>query len=1014
MGKRKQKVQWSKVDGFNWSQDEQTDTCASGGMVKDETGPGGPTSGRTSSNSGHGWTSSLAPRFERRAAAEAEQKHIYYEGEFCEAEELPNGFTKIRSKNLDILFKRDYYEQRLAAQQLLSEGLKNLENSEEILKEGLEGLDKEKEAHTSKTVKTTNTDGNMGSNIEEVPSVYLSSQSFDQIDLNEIPEFKPMNVVTETPPYDIDSGHTSPSFCNYPPYHPREYTNGQQYGAPPRPNLYLYSPGNNTLIPCDEIIIPNPVLSPEGPVYSGPTNIYLAYPVQGPDGRGYITQPFLPPGSAGSYMSQDSCSYSPSISYDGSTQYSSTPHTPNSGEDSGSSTQPTSPPPIVNYHPTNWISQDKTTLTPLPKDVYYPNSMPHTEGYYEPQTLTKSTDKPRSLDLPNSTDLAPLNVAASPNTTVTHIPGLPQDSQVIVQKKTQKRRKKKTKTDIQIEHRSSTSSETDILQNNAAGDFNDKAKADIIAEHKVDDFVLEVSVETIQEIHLTDDLADSLVNPPTDPEGSDDEVSYKRLSEITNLKSDQHIKQEEEKRIKQNSFIKMSEAVNTNDTNDTNANITGEMEPEDKEVYEITENIKDKSAFLNVDKNIDNREAEVVNNINPESEIIESKQTPVKSEILPEVPMIDVKEQMEVAEKLIKAECATEKCNVGAKGDSQIKQEDELSSENSKCNLSNKKSNHTVDKECQIFAKKSYSSVIKSSLSTEPNILATVSSPKSVSTVPINNPTQVSSVPMYNNCTFTPVPISSPAAVSVPISSPPAVSVPISSPPAVSVPISSPIAPKFLCPALKNRSEVELDNWQNVPLSNSKSESWKKTTKKRKHKSKNISFMDSSLTHEMPDLEVVEQQKKSKTPVEVEKVLEKKNVSPHEEIVVEVNTTENEIEQEKKKLRKKKKKFGSEDPEESNGGHRVVICDEQISLQSHEGITSSYSDFLLVSELGSGISRGCMNLGRLYQGKYVAPERTDGLIHQPDEEEAVEEEASDQQVIGQDGSFVDSTIIDLD
>ena len=55
-----------------------------------------------------------------------------------------------------------------------------------------------------------------------------------------------------------------------------------------------------------------------------------------------------------------------------------------------------------------------------------------------------------------------------------------------------------------------------------------------------------------------------------------------------------------------------------------------------------------------------------------------------------------------------------------------------------------------------------------------------------------------------------------------------------------------------------------------------------------------------------------------------------------------------------------------------------------------------------------------MNLGRLYQGKYVAPERTDGLIHQPDEEEAVEEEASDQQVIGQDGSFVDSTIIDLD
>ena len=27
-------------------------------------------------------------------------------------EKLPDGFTKIRSKNLDVLFKRDYYAQR--------------------------------------------------------------------------------------------------------------------------------------------------------------------------------------------------------------------------------------------------------------------------------------------------------------------------------------------------------------------------------------------------------------------------------------------------------------------------------------------------------------------------------------------------------------------------------------------------------------------------------------------------------------------------------------------------------------------------------------------------------------------------------------------------------------------------------------------------------------------------------------------------------------------------------------
>ena len=60
--------------------------------MKGESGSGGRSSAQ-------GWTSSLAPRFERKAAAEAEQKHVYYEGEFCEAEDLPNGFTKIRNVN---------------------------------------------------------------------------------------------------------------------------------------------------------------------------------------------------------------------------------------------------------------------------------------------------------------------------------------------------------------------------------------------------------------------------------------------------------------------------------------------------------------------------------------------------------------------------------------------------------------------------------------------------------------------------------------------------------------------------------------------------------------------------------------------------------------------------------------------------------------------------------------------------------------------------------------------------
>lgn len=63
---------------------------------------GGSGSRRTS---GQGWSSAVAPRFERRVipvetgesgAGAGDTKHVYYDGELCEAETLPNGFTKIR------------------------------------------------------------------------------------------------------------------------------------------------------------------------------------------------------------------------------------------------------------------------------------------------------------------------------------------------------------------------------------------------------------------------------------------------------------------------------------------------------------------------------------------------------------------------------------------------------------------------------------------------------------------------------------------------------------------------------------------------------------------------------------------------------------------------------------------------------------------------------------------------------------------------------------------------------
>jgi hypothetical protein len=43
-------------------------------------------------------------------------------------------------------------------------------------------------------------------------------------------------------------------------------------------------------------------------------------------------------------------------------------------------------------------------------------------------------------------------------------------------------------------------------------------------EEVMEIIVPEVTAEPIQEVYLTDDLADSLVNPPTDPELSEEEV----------------------------------------------------------------------------------------------------------------------------------------------------------------------------------------------------------------------------------------------------------------------------------------------------------------------------------------------------------------------------------------------------------------------------------------------------------------------------------------------------------
>ena len=69
-----------------------------------------------------------------------------------------------------------------------------------------------------------------------------------------------------------------------------------------------------------------------------------------------------------------------------------------------------------------------------------------------------------------------------------------------------------------------------------------------------------------------------------------------------------------------------------------------------------------------------------------------------------------------------------------------------------------------------------------------------------------------------------------------------------------------------------------------------------------------------------------------------------------------------------------------------------VSSQELLSAFGDQLESTGFRDILVVSGLGSGISRGCMDYGRLYQSKYIPPHRTDGLISQCEDKESVKEE----------------------
>ena len=215
-------------------------------------------------------------------------------------EDLPNGFTKIRSKNLDVLFKKDYYATAAAqkAPKPEGEGEEASENpASEKDSEGTPPADTE----TAVDVVTgdADTEGESTTNgVKDAPELTEkgeenkenekesgeeAKEKTGQDDSSSPPPLKSakkLTIRTDASPfyprsYQFHNNPTDPSSlapssagsCQFMPTAAAATTGDQQQtsvsapatagAAGAKPNLFLYSPASNTIIPCEEIMIPN-------------------------------------------------------------------------------------------------------------------------------------------------------------------------------------------------------------------------------------------------------------------------------------------------------------------------------------------------------------------------------------------------------------------------------------------------------------------------------------------------------------------------------------------------------------------------------------------------------------------------------------------------------------------------------------------------------------------------------------------------------------------------------------
>ena len=100
---RRDKVRWSQVDFY-----QEKTSPVSIGPPQEARQPTELSRDRRKQHRRH--ASSLAPRFAKKSS---QSEFIKSKEADCSVEELPDGYIKIRSKNLDIIFKKEFYHKRM-------------------------------------------------------------------------------------------------------------------------------------------------------------------------------------------------------------------------------------------------------------------------------------------------------------------------------------------------------------------------------------------------------------------------------------------------------------------------------------------------------------------------------------------------------------------------------------------------------------------------------------------------------------------------------------------------------------------------------------------------------------------------------------------------------------------------------------------------------------------------------------------------------------------------------------